>query len=90
MSNINDLIDWFEFSLSDSDKIRVQELDSIRNKDNENEIDAEISQIYDKVSPFSFTLIRGAPVTSPPTVKTLDVGAVLFQVEELVLAPLRP
>ena len=57
MSNINDLIDWFEFSLSDSDKIRVQELDSIRNKDNENEIIAEISQIYDKVSPFSFNQI---------------------------------
>ena len=57
MSNINDLIDWFEFSLSDSDKIRVQELDSIRNKDNENEIDAEISQIYDKVSPFSLSKI---------------------------------
>jgi len=57
MSNINDLIDWFEFSLSDSDKIRVQELDSIRNKDNENEIDAEISQIYDKVSPFSLNNI---------------------------------
>ena len=57
MSNINDLIDWFEFSLSESDKIRVQELDSIRNKDNENEINAEISQIYDKVSPFSFNQI---------------------------------
>ena len=57
MSNINDLIDWFEFSLSDSDKIRVQELDSIRNNDNENEINAEISQIYDKVSPFSFNQI---------------------------------
>ena len=57
MSNINDLIDCFEFSLSDSDKIRVQELDSIRNKDNENEINAEISQIYDKVSPFSLNKI---------------------------------
>tara|TARA_R100000234_G_scaffold42280_1_gene25090 strand:+ start:463 stop:657 length:195 start_codon:yes stop_codon:yes gene_type:complete len=57
MSNVNDLIDWFEFSLSDSDKIRVQELDSIRNKDNENEINAEISQIYDKVSPFSLSQI---------------------------------
>lgn len=55
--NINDMLDWFEFSLSDSDKIRVQELDSIRNKDNENEIDAEISQIYDKVSPFSLSKI---------------------------------
>ena len=50
---VKDRIDWFEFSLSESDKIRVQELDSIRNKDNENEVDAEISQIYDKVSPFS-------------------------------------
>ena len=57
MSNLNDLIDWFEFSLSDSDKIRVQELGSIRNKDNENEINAEISQIYDKVSPFSLNQI---------------------------------
>ena len=57
MSNVNDLIDWFEFSLSNSDKIRVQELDSIRNKDNENEINAEISQIYDKVSPFSLNNI---------------------------------
>ena len=57
MSNVNDLIDWFEFSLSDSDKIRVQELDSIRNKDNENEINAEIGQIYDKVSPFSLNSI---------------------------------
>ena len=57
MSNVNDLIDWFEFNLSDSDKIRVQELGSIRNKDNENEINAEISQIYDKVSPFSLNNI---------------------------------
>ena len=55
--NINDMLDWFEFSLSESDKIRVQELDSIRNKDNENEINAEISQIYDKVSPFSLNNI---------------------------------
>ena len=50
---VKDRIDWFEFSLSESDKIRVQELDSIRNKDNENEINAEIGQIYDNVSPFS-------------------------------------
>ena len=57
MSNAKDLIDWFEFSLSDSDKIRVQELDSIRNNDNENEINAEISQIYDRVSPFSLNKI---------------------------------
>ena len=57
MSNVNDLIDWFEFNLSDSDKILVQELGSIRNKDNENEINAEISQIYDKVSPFSLNNI---------------------------------
>ena len=55
--NINDMLDWFEFSLSDSDKIRVQELDSIRNKDNENEINAEISKIYDRVSPFSLNKI---------------------------------
>ena len=55
--NVADLIDWFQFSLSDSDKIRVQELGSIRNKDNENEINAEISQIYDKVSPFSLNNI---------------------------------
>ena len=55
--DVKDLIDWFEFSLSDSDKIRVQELDSIRNNDNENEINAEISQIYDKVSPFSLNQI---------------------------------
>ena len=54
---VKDRIDWFEFSLSESDKIRVQELDSIRNKDNENEINAEISQIYDKVSPFSLNQI---------------------------------
>jgi len=54
---VKDRIDWFEFSLSESDKIRVQELDSIRNNDNENEIDAEISQIYDKVSPFSLSKI---------------------------------
>ena len=54
---VKDRIDWFEFSLSESDKIRVQELDSIRNNYNENEIDAEISQIYDKVSPFSLSKI---------------------------------
>ena len=54
---VKDRIDWFDFSLSESDKIRVQELDSIRNNDNENEIDAEISQIYDKVSPFSLSKI---------------------------------
>ena len=54
---VKDRIDWFEFSLSESDKIRVQELDSIRNKDNENEVNAEISQIYDRVSPFSLSKI---------------------------------
>ena len=48
MSNINDLIDWFEFSLSDSDKIRVQELDSTRNEDNETEVNTEISNILGK------------------------------------------
>ena len=55
--NVADLIDWFQFSLSDSDKLRVEQLDSTRNEDNENEINAEISQIYDKVSPFSFNQI---------------------------------
>ena len=55
--NISELLDWYELNISESDKIRVQELDSIRNKDNENEINAEISQIYDKVSPFSFNQI---------------------------------
>ena len=55
--NISELLDWYELNISESDKIRVQELGSIRNKDNENEINAEISQIYDKVSPFSFNQI---------------------------------
>ena len=54
---ISEMLDWYELNISDSDKIRVQELDSIRNKDNENEINAEISQIYDKVSPFSLNQI---------------------------------
>ena len=54
---ISEMLDWYELNISGSDKIRVQELDSIRNKDNENEINAEISQIYDKVSPFSLNQI---------------------------------
>ena len=54
---ISEMLDWYELNISESDKIRVQELDSIRNNDNENEIDAEISQIYDKVSPFSLSKI---------------------------------
>ena len=54
---VTDLVDWFQFSLSDSDKLRVEQLDSTRNEDNENEINAEISQIYDKVSPFSLNQI---------------------------------
>ena len=54
---ISEMLDWYELNISGSDKIRVQELDSIRNNDNENEINAEISQIYDKVSPFSLNKI---------------------------------
>ena len=42
---VKDRIDWFEFSLSESDKIRVQELDSARNEDNGTEIEQEIGSI---------------------------------------------
>ena len=43
--NISELLDWYELNISESDKIRVQELDSARNEDNGTEIEQEISSI---------------------------------------------
>ena len=43
--NISELLDWYELNISESDKIRVQEVDSTRNGDNEAEVNADISNI---------------------------------------------
>ena len=43
--NISELLDWYELNISESDKIRVQELDSARNEDNGTEIEQEIGSI---------------------------------------------
>ena len=42
---ISEMLDWYELNISESDKIRVQELDSARNEDNGTEIEQEISSI---------------------------------------------
>tara|TARA_B100000214_G_scaffold282184_1_gene211839 strand:+ start:179 stop:373 length:195 start_codon:yes stop_codon:yes gene_type:complete len=45
---ISEMLDWYELNISGSDKIRVQELDSTRNEDNETEVNTEISNILGK------------------------------------------
>ena len=42
---ISEMLDWYELNISESDKIRVQELDSDRNEDNGTEIEQEIGSI---------------------------------------------
>mgnify|MGYP001249096395 FL=1 len=42
---ISEMLDWYELNISESDKIRVQELDSARNEDNGTEIEQEIGSI---------------------------------------------
>ena len=42
---ISEMLDWYELNISESDKIRVQEVDSTRNGDNEAEVNADISNI---------------------------------------------
>ena len=42
---ISEMLHWYELNISESDKIRVQELDSARNEDNGTEIEQEISSI---------------------------------------------
>jgi len=42
---ISEMLDWYELNISGSDKIRVQELDSTRNEDNEAEVNADIENI---------------------------------------------
>lgn len=39
------MLDWYELNISETDKIRVQELDSARNEDNGTEIEQEIGSI---------------------------------------------
>ena len=42
---ISEMLDWYELNISESDKIRVQEVDSTRNGDNAAEVNADISNI---------------------------------------------
>lgn len=48
---VNDMLDWFSLTLDKSDKLRVEQLNQSRNKDNKNEVDAELFGIYFKSSP---------------------------------------
>ena len=41
---------FIDLMLSDSDKMRVKELNSSRNEDNKNEVDGEIFIIYNKAN----------------------------------------
>jgi hypothetical protein len=41
---------FIDLTLSDSDKMRVKELNSTRNEDNKKEIDGEIFIIYNKAN----------------------------------------
>ena len=41
---------FIDLTLSDSDKVRVKELNSTRNEDNKKEIDGEIFIIYNKAN----------------------------------------
>ena len=58
---ISEMLDWYELNISGSDKIRVQELDSTRNEDNETEVNTEISNILGKYnSPLLITVKKEA------------------------------
>ena len=43
--NISELLDWYELNISESDKIRVQEVDSTRNGDNEAEVNEALAKL---------------------------------------------
>ena len=46
----NELNNFIDTMLSDSDKNRVKELNSVRNEDNKKEVDGEIFIIYNKAN----------------------------------------
>jgi len=50
MPMFDELNRFIDLTLSDSDKVRVKELNSTRNEDNKKEIDGEIFIIYNKAN----------------------------------------
>ena len=50
MPMFDELNRFIDLMLSDSDKMRVKELNSMRNEDNKNEVDGEIFIIYNKAN----------------------------------------
>ena len=50
MPKFDELNRFIDLMLSDSDKMRVKELNSMRNEDNKNEVDGEIFIIYNKAN----------------------------------------
>ena len=50
MPMFDELNRFIDLMLSDSDKMRVKELNSTRNEDNKKEIDGEIFIIYNKAN----------------------------------------
>ena len=50
MPMFDELNRFIDLMLSDSDKMRVKELNSTRNEDNKEEIDGEIFIIYNKAN----------------------------------------
>jgi len=50
MPKFDELNRFIDLMLSDSDKMRVKELNSTRNEDNKKEIDGEIFVIYNKAN----------------------------------------
>ena len=46
----NELNNFIDTMLSDSDKNRVKELNSVRNEDNKKEVDGELFIIYNKAN----------------------------------------
>jgi len=50
MPMFDELNRFIDLTLSDSDKMRVKELNSTRNEDNKEEVDGEIFIIYNKAN----------------------------------------
>ena len=50
MPKFDELNRFIDLMLSESDKMRVKELNSSRNEDNEKEVDGEIFIIYNKAN----------------------------------------
>jgi len=50
MPMFDELNRFIDLMLSDSDKMRVKELNNMRNEDNKNEVDGEIFIIYNKAN----------------------------------------